>query len=66
MLVIRRSPLTGEMNSRYLDITDEQLRAWAQGELAQFAFPNLTAGEREFVISGYTEQDWEEIFGSET
>lgn len=65
MLVIRKSLLTGETNSRYLDITDEQLRAWTQGELAQVAFPNLTAGEREFVISGITEQEWERFLGAE-
>ena len=63
MLVIRKSLLTGETNSRYLDITDEQLRAWTQGELAQVAFPNLTAGEREFVISGITEKEWESLVG---
>ena len=38
MLVIRKSLLTGETNSRYLDITDEQLRAWTQGEFARLPF----------------------------
>jgi hypothetical protein len=36
--------------------------AWKEGEFAQNAFPDLTAEEREFLISGTTPDEWEDIF----
>lgn len=35
------------------------------GKLAQDAFPFLSHEEREFLISGITPDEWNEIFGSE-
>jgi len=31
------------------------------GDLIQIAFPTLTREEREFLISGYTPEDWKEF-----
>jgi hypothetical protein len=31
------------------------------GELIQNAFPNLSAGDREFIKTGITEESWEEM-----
>ena len=36
---------------------------WKGGELAQDAFPYLTAEEREFLISGICPDCWNKIFG---
>ena len=64
MIVTRRSPLTGEYNSLDLPVTQEQLDRYASGGiLLQNAFPDLPPPEREFIKSGYTPKDWEEIFG---
>jgi len=65
MYITRKSPLTGKIQTRDLDVTVEQLTAWKQGALAQRAFPNLSPGNREFIMSGYTEEDWEVIFPPE-
>lgn len=59
MLITRISPMTGQENTRDLDITQEQLWRWRNGTLIQDAFPNLTWAEREFLKTGFTEEDWE-------
>jgi hypothetical protein len=41
--------------------TDEQLKRWRGGELIQRAMPNLTADERELLISGYCGRCFDEI-----
>ena len=38
MLVIRQNPFTGKVNTRDLDITDEQVAAYEAGALVQNAF----------------------------
>lgn len=65
MLVTKTSPLTGKENTMDLPITQEQLDYWKSSRtVIQDVFPNLSAAEREFLISGYTDEDWQMIFGS--
>ena len=62
--VIRVSPLTGNTNTMYMDISDEQLQEWNdpnRTRLIQDIFPNLTEVEREFIMTGYTVADWKEM-----
>lgn len=63
MKITRISPLTGKENSLDINITDEQLRRWQEGELIQHAMPNISTDEREFLISGYTSEDWDSLWG---
>lgn len=65
MLITRVSQLTGNASTRWLPITDEQLREYAEGGLVQNVFPHLDAGDREFLMTGITEQEWSELLGSE-
>ena len=44
-----------------LDVTAEQINAWRSGMLIQDAMPHLNEHEREFVISGITQEEWERI-----
>jgi hypothetical protein len=62
MIIIRKSPISKLENSMDLDITEEQIQKWQQGELIQNAFPNLTASEREFIKTGITDLEWEMMF----
>ena len=48
-----------------LPITLEQLLRFESGEFAQIAFPQLNSTQREFLITGTTPEEWDEIFGSE-
>ena len=57
--------LTGIERTLDLPVTIEQLQSYyEEGVLLQKAFPNLTAGEREFIKTGITDQEWEEQMGS--
>jgi hypothetical protein len=48
-----------------LDVTPEQLAELTLPgrRLIQQIFPNLTSAEREFIKTGYTQEDWDAIFG---
>jgi len=63
MLVIRQNPFNGNVNTRDLDITEEQVAAYDAGAMLQNAFPNLSADDREFYKTGI--DNWEEMFGEE-
>lgn len=45
-----------------LNVTFEQLAQWEGGKLIQDVMPQLTADEREFLISGAMPGEFEEIF----
>ncbi|MDP6991347.1 MAG: hypothetical protein QGF89_01525 [Candidatus Marinimicrobia bacterium] len=46
-----------------IDVTEEQIASWQGGELIQNAMPNLSADEREFIKTGITPEEWENVFG---
>ena len=59
MIIKRQSTLTKQVNAMDLDVTAAQIDAWQKGALIQDAMPNLTAEEREFLMTGMSieEQD---------
>ena len=63
MKIKRVSPITGKINVMDLDVVTEQIVRWEKGELIQDVFPKLTADEREFIKTGITPEDWNEMFG---
>lgn len=65
MQIKRTSPLTGKENVMEIAVTEEQLAAWRSGALIQDAMPQLSADEREFIISGLTRADWDSLWGEE-
>lgn len=66
MKVTKRSPLTGLINTMELDVTQDQLDAYKYRKgLVQDIFPRLSASEREFIMTGYTAEDWAKIFPPE-
>lgn len=67
MLIRRISPLTGKINTMDLPVTQAQMDEFNSPgrRLVQVIFPNLTAGEREFIKTGYTPEDWQALFGDE-
>ena len=65
MKITRRSPLTGKETTMDLPITEEQLIAYKAWCNAPFLFPQLSPDEREFIMTGYTAEDWTKIFPPE-
>ena len=63
MLVERRSSFSGDINAMELDVTEEQLERFAAGQgYVQTVFPNLSADEREFILTGITADEWNKMF----
>ena len=62
---VRRSPLTGKINSMVMDVYMEDVKIFDSPSRPpiQDIFPYLTSYEREFIIGGYTKEDWDCIFG---
>ena len=63
--ITRRSPLTGRTSTMRMDISEGALQAWQGGMLIQDAMPNLSANEREFVMTGITPYEWDNMFEEE-
>jgi hypothetical protein len=64
--ITRTSTLTGTTRTLSLDVTPAQVALYQQGgTLIQDAFPQLTMAEREFIKTGITAQEWDEMFGIE-
>lgn len=65
--VTRQSIITKKMNTMELPITQENLDTYdAVGDiLVQDAFPHLDIGQREFILSGITPDEWHETFGDD-
>jgi hypothetical protein len=63
MKITRVSPFSNKKTTLELDVTARQIASWEKGELIQDAMPNLTAGEREFIKTGVTPDEWDDIFG---
>jgi hypothetical protein len=64
MLVTKKSPISGKVSSMELPITEAQLEAHQNGELVQNVFPTLSREEREFLVSGISPKEWNDLFGN--
>ncbi len=64
--VTRTSILTGIKRTRTINCTQEQLDDFGSGkDLIQNIFPQLSASDREFILSGITDSEWDEEFKEE-
>lgn len=63
MTITRTSTLTGITRTKEINVTEEQLFAWQNGALIQDAMPQLSADDREFVKTGITGEEWDQLFG---
>lgn len=65
MQITRTSPHSGITRTLDLPITDQQLAAFNSGALVQQAFPDLNMNQREFILTGITQEEWDEMFKEE-
>ena len=63
MKITRTSKLTGITRTKEIDVTEDQLLAWEMGKLIQDAMPQLSADDREFIKTGITGEEWDQVFG---
>lgn len=64
MLITRRSPLSGKVVHKELNTTQAQIDNWERGMVAQAAFPDLSADDREFVMTGITGEEWDTMLAA--
>ena len=65
MEITRRSILTGKTHTRVINVTQQEIDAWQNGDLIQVAMPHLSVEDREFIMSGATSEEWNAHFGEE-
>lgn len=58
----RKSPLSGEVRTRTFIASADQWAALDKGGLIQQALPHLALGDREFLMTGITDEEWNEAF----
>jgi hypothetical protein len=65
MLITRTSTITGQEHTLDLDINPDQLVRINTGiELIQNIVPHLSPSDREFIMTGITDEEWDNMFGS--
>ena len=62
MKITMTSMISGKTTTRDIDVEPEQVAAWQNGMLIQDAMPELSAPDREFIMSGITQEEWDGIF----
>ena len=65
MEITRTSLWSGVTRTRDLNITAEQLAQWQRGMLLQDAMPQLSVAEREFFMTGMTQEEWQDLTRNE-
>lgn len=66
MKISKKSPFSGKVNEREIDVTPELLERWQNGGGAiQTLMPHLSPDDREFLMTGITPEEWAETFGDE-
>ena len=65
MKITKTSIFTGDENTMDIPVTEEQLKDWENGGLIQDVMPNLTASQREFLMTGCTPEEWDKNFSEE-
>ena len=58
----RTSVVSGKTRLKWISVHPSDLRAYEGGKSVQNAFPYLSLDEREFLISGITQEEWDETF----
>ena len=66
VLVHKKSMVSGRLNSMLLPTTQGKIEYWVEsGKLIQDVMPDLDDDQREFLVSGITPREWNDMFGEE-
>jgi len=65
MQIKRTSPVSGITRNLDIDVTKEQLVRWEAGALIQDVMGHLNAADREYLVSGITDDEWQRMFNNE-
>jgi hypothetical protein len=62
MQITKRSMISGTVRTKEIDVTEEQLQQWESGGLIQNVMPHLSPSDREFIMTGSTDEEWDSAF----
>jgi hypothetical protein len=63
MIITNKSEVSGKIRSMELPVSEEQLMRYSSGRFTlQDCFPNLSPDQREFIKTGITADEWEDVF----
>ena len=60
-----QSNISGQITNVVLDVTEAQVLHWVNGAKIQDAMPQLSAEQRELLLTGIASDEWSDLF-SET
>jgi hypothetical protein len=67
MLITMKSQMTGVIHTKDISMTQDQYDDWLMGaDLIQDALPHLSDSEREFLMTGITDEEWDSLADSLT
>lgn len=66
MKIARLNPLTGDTVEREIPVKPEDLERWENGEgLIHDIMPYVSPEDREFLMTGITPEQWQDIFNGD-
>lgn len=65
MKFVRVSQLTGILREKDIPVTEQQLARFEAGDCIQDAMPNLSEDDREFIMTGITPDEWDNLFSGD-
>lgn len=67
MIITRVSPIDKMEYNMDINVTIDQMNEFLSDtrRTIQDIFPNITPGEREFIKTGITPKQWEDLFGND-
>lgn len=65
MQITRTSMVSGKTRTRDINCTPEQIATWKAGATIQSAMPQLSADDREFIMTGVTDGEWDEMWSED-
>jgi hypothetical protein len=62
MLIKMKSQMSGVVHTKEINMTQDQYDNWLYGtDLIQDALPHLTDSEREFLMTGIIDEEWDSL-----
>lgn len=65
MIITRKSKISGILRTKNIPILADDYARWLAGDKIQDVAPYLSADDQEFIISGITSEEWDELFKEE-
>jgi hypothetical protein len=65
LVVERTSPMSGKTRVKRFPVTKKNWEDFQSGALIQNALPHLSTNDREFILTGLTPEEFDEIWNNE-